>query len=234
MRAEKDSAGEEGPGDHGPTAGDVNPLLAGVQADVAEIEHGRVNHHLGILQQRVQTASIGPERAIKQAEWPGGEVYEREKKDLHASQNYRSVSEEARVSLVAQTKNESVGGQQKRPEQQRTFLPGPQHGKLVRSGQIAVAVMKNVGDGEVVLKSADDQDESSKKNAGESGDAGTAGSLAQALRATAKHRGERAFLGCSDARGAGDRTPRGLRLLLERQRDNAGEERVNAQRQGES
>src|SRR6201988_661697 len=72
--SEKNSAGQESPGHHGPAARDVNPFLAGIlhdecaerererdrEADVSEIEHGRMNHHLGILQERVQAAAIRP------------------------------------------------------------------------------------------------------------------------------------------------------------------------------
>src|SRR5208282_2433937 len=97
-----------------------------------------------------------------------------------------SVGEEARVSFVAQAENESVGGQQQGPEQQRTFLTRPQHGKLVRTGEIAVAVVKNVGDGEVVAESAYDEDHRREQDSGEGGDAGAAGGFADTLRSLAE------------------------------------------------
>ncbi len=87
----------------------------------------------------------------------------RQKEDLHAGQNYRGVGEEARVGLVAEAQYESVGGEQQRPEQQRTFLPGPEHGELIRTGKIAVAVVEDVGDGEVVLEGADDEDDAKRE-----------------------------------------------------------------------
>ena len=72
MRAEEDAAGQKSPGHHRPTAGNVNPLFSGIahdqrtqrkgerngEAHVAQIQHGRVNHHLGILQERVQSIAI--------------------------------------------------------------------------------------------------------------------------------------------------------------------------------
>ena len=178
MCAEKNSAGEEGPGDHGPAAGDVDPLLAGIlhdqraqregkrhgEADIAEIKHGRMNHHLGILQQRIQAAAVGADRAFEQAERIGGEVQQQQKENLHARQNHRGVGEEARIGLVAQAQNESIGGEQQRPEQQRTFLAGPQHGELIRTGKIAVAVVEDVSDGEVVVEGADDEDDGGEKD----------------------------------------------------------------------
>ena len=117
----------------------------------------------------------------------GGEIQQQQKEDLHAGQNYRSVGEEARIGFVAQAQDESVGREQQRPEQQRTFLAGPQHGELVRAGKIAIAVMEDVGDGEVVLEGADDEDKGSEKDCGEGGDAGAAGGFADAFRAPAEH-----------------------------------------------
>src|SRR4029077_20528287 len=73
VRTEEDADGLEAPGDHGPTASDVNPFLAGIapqkcceregewnrEAGVAEIQHGRMNHHLWILKQRVAGMDLG-------------------------------------------------------------------------------------------------------------------------------------------------------------------------------
>ncbi len=47
------------------------------------------------------------------------------KENLHAGDNDRSVGEKARIGLVAQAEDESVGREQQRPEQQRTFLARP-------------------------------------------------------------------------------------------------------------
>ncbi len=100
--SEEDAASQQSPGDHGPAAGDVNPFVAGIphdqrperegkghgRSDVAEIEHRRMDDHLGILQKRIQAAAVRAQRALQQAERVGGEVHQREKKDLHASQNH--------------------------------------------------------------------------------------------------------------------------------------------------
>ena len=70
--AEKDSNRQEAPRHHGPAAGDVDPLFAGIlhderaqgegegdgEADVSQVKHGRMNDHLGILQQRIQAGAV--------------------------------------------------------------------------------------------------------------------------------------------------------------------------------
>ena len=122
--AEEDAAGEESPGDHGPAAGDVDPFFAGILhdqraqregeghggSDVAQVQHRRMDDHLGILQQGIQAAAIGAQRAFEQAERVGGEIHQREKKDLHAGENHRRVGEQARIGLVTQAQDEAVSG----------------------------------------------------------------------------------------------------------------------------
>ena len=101
MSAEEDAAGEESPGNHGPAAGDVNPFFTGIlhyqraeregegdgESNVAQVEHGRVYDHLGILQKRIEAAAIGAHGAFEQTEGIGGEVHQREKKNLHGGEN---------------------------------------------------------------------------------------------------------------------------------------------------
>ena len=115
----------------------MNPFIAGILHDqraqcegegngcphVAKIKHGRVNHHLGILQKRVETGAVGAKRAFEQPEGIGCDVYQSKKEDLHSGENDGGVSEEARISLVAKAEDEGVSGEQERPEHQRTFLP---------------------------------------------------------------------------------------------------------------
>ena len=66
VHSKKNAAGEKSPRDHRPSAGDVDPLLTGVfhrqggkreserdgKPNVAQVQHGRVNDHLGILKER--------------------------------------------------------------------------------------------------------------------------------------------------------------------------------------
>ncbi len=76
MRAEQNPNALEAPCNHGPAPRDVNPFLTGVSAEkrcqckskrnrksgVAEVEHRRMNHHLRILQQRIQAVAVGQRR----------------------------------------------------------------------------------------------------------------------------------------------------------------------------
>ncbi len=139
VRAEEDAAGQEEPGHHGPAAGDVNPLLARVahhqraegkrerhaEAHVSQVKHRRMDHHLRILQQRIQSEAIGRRLALHQRKRRRGKVEQEQEEDLDAGQDGGRVSGEGNVDLMPQAEHKAVGGQQPRPEQQRPFLAGP-------------------------------------------------------------------------------------------------------------
>ena len=159
--------GQEHPRHHGPAAGDVDPLFAGILHDqraqregerhgeshVAEIQHRRMDHHLGILQQRIQSVAVGRESCPStSAKRMRGEVHQQQEEHLHRRNDRRRVRHQLRIDFVAQPQHQAVGGEQPRPEQQRAFLPRPQRGELVGDGQVAVAVVQDVGDGEVVAE----------------------------------------------------------------------------------
>ena len=166
VRAEENADGEEAPGHHGPAARNLNPFLAGVlhderaqcegegngEADVSQVEHGRMDDHLGILQKRIQPGAIRGERALHDGEWVRREIQNQQEENLHRGDDHRSVGEQPLIGFVAQAENEPVPGQQQRPEQQRAFLTGPQHGELIGGRQVAVAVMEDIGDGEIVVE----------------------------------------------------------------------------------
>jgi len=63
-----------------------------------------------------------------------------------------------------------------------TFLPGPQYGKFVRDRQFAIAVMKDVCDGKVVVESRINQGDGGKRYCAEYGDSRAARRFAQAVR----------------------------------------------------
>ncbi len=95
--------------------------------------------------------------ALHDGEGVGGEIQNQQKENLHRGDDHRSISKQSLIGFVAQAQNESVTGQEQRPEEQRAFLPRPEHGKLIGGGQVAVAVMENVGDGEVVVERGEHQ-----------------------------------------------------------------------------
>ena len=168
VRAQEDSDRQETPGHHRPAARDVNPLLTRIahdqrahrecegnsESDVAQIQHGRVNHHLRILKKRIQSAAVRRYLSFENGKGVSGNIQKQQKENLHCRNHNRCVRKQTWVRLVAQAQDKAVGRQQQRPEQQRAFLPGPQHRKLVRTGKVFVAVVKNVRHGEVVGKAA--------------------------------------------------------------------------------
>ena len=83
--------------------------------------------------------------------------------------------------LCRSAEHEAVGGQQPRPQQQRSFLAGPERGELVGSGQRAVGMMEDVGDGEVVGEGGLDQCEGRAGDGKKAADAGAPGGLSQTL-----------------------------------------------------
>ena len=139
-----------------------------------------MDDHLGILEERIEAGAVGGQRSLFESEGARGEVEDQEKKDLDAGDDDRGIGEEALIGLVAEAENESIAGQQERPEQQRAFLSGPEDGELVGGGQLAVAVVVDVGDGEVVGKGGGDEHEGGEHDENEGGDAGAAGGFTQA------------------------------------------------------
>src|ERR1700733_6224217 len=188
VSAEKNSARQKSPRNHSPAASDVNPFLTGIlhdqsaeregegdsESNVAEIKHRRVDHHLGILQEWIQSTAVGTCGAFEQAEGLRREVHERKKEDLEAAQNKRSIGEEARIGFVAKAENEAVSGEQERPEEQGSFLSGQERGEFVRAREVAIAVMKDVGDGEIVAESRDDEGECGEEQRSKEGDSSAA------------------------------------------------------------
>jgi len=195
VRAQENPDRQEAPGHHRPAASDVDPFLAGIahnqraqrererhgKSDVTQIEHGRMDDHLGILQERIQAAAVGRDLAFENGERMGGDIQEQQEENLHGRDYDRRVSKKAWIGFVSQTENEPVGRQQQGPEQQRAFLTGPQNGEFVGSGKILIAVMKDVGDREIVGKGGGDEYDGSEQDGAERGDAGAARGFPEAF-----------------------------------------------------
>ena len=84
-----------------------------------------MDDHLGILQEGIEAAAVGAERAFEQSEGLGGEIDQRKKENLYGSENDRGVSEKTRIGFISEAKDKTVSGKQKGPEHQRAFLAGP-------------------------------------------------------------------------------------------------------------
>ena len=195
MHAEEDAAGEEEPGDEGPDAGDLDPLFTGVahhecaegkgegdgESDVAQVKHGRVDDHLRVLEEGIESVAVVWEGAGVKREGRGGEVEDGEEEDLNACENGSGVGVELDVALVGEAEYEAEGGEEPGPEEEGTFLAGPESGELVCAGEGAVGVLHDVGDGEIVDEDGVDEGEGGGGDGDETGDAGAASGVCQAL-----------------------------------------------------
>ncbi len=104
----------------------MDPLFAGIahderaqregewdgEAHVSQVKHGRMDHHLGILQQRVQASAVSGQLARHKRKRMGRKIQQQEKENLYGSDDRGGVSEKPGIGLVPQTQNESVRGQQ--------------------------------------------------------------------------------------------------------------------------
>ena len=135
----------------------------------------------------------------------------RRKKIWMAAEDGRGVGVERDVGLVAHAHDEAVGGEQPCPEEERAFLSGPERGELVERGKVAVGVVKDVVDGEVVGEGGPDEREGGAGNGDEAGNAGAARGLAEGL-------------GRDGELAAGGECAEG---------DSSAEERVNAEGEGQ-
>ena len=166
MSAEKNAEGLEAPGDHGPFAGEVNPLFAGITSEqsgegkcerngetgVAGIEVGRMNDHFRILEERIEAVAVhAGERFEDAAGVDGGEglegildeVVEGKKENLNAGENHADVGHQFAVLVTIGEKNgDDVDGEEGAPEEERAFLASPESSNFVEGGEIAVGMLR--------------------------------------------------------------------------------------------
>ena len=140
-----------------------------------------MDDHLRVLQQRVQPGAVGRDQARDNGEGRRGDYQQKNEEELDARQDGRGECGETNIDAVPHPQDETVGAEQKGPEQQRTFLPAPQCGKFVSRIQRPVAVRGNVGDGEVVGEGSPHQRKGRAAQGDEARDAGAAGGLAQPI-----------------------------------------------------
>ena len=96
-------------------------------------------------------------RALQQREGMRREIHQQKKENLNRGDDDRSVGEETRIGLVPQAQDQAIGRKQQQPEKERAFLSRPESCELIRTGKVAVAVVIDVGDGEIVLEGRDHQ-----------------------------------------------------------------------------
>ncbi len=163
--AKRDPERQKNPRDHRPRARPARPRRIEAsreqggdgeskrhrEPDVTRIEHGRMQHHGRILQQRVEIAPIEGHR--KQAvERIRGKQHEREEADVHQSHH----AEHARDHIVRKTTAEHAHrdhphSEYQRPQQQRAFMPAPDSGDAVLQRQRGIGSGRDKGDREILV-----------------------------------------------------------------------------------
>jgi hypothetical protein len=84
-----------------------------------------MDHHLRVLQQRIEAEAIRRLLALHQRKRGRGKVEQEEEEDLDARQDGGGVSGEGDIDLMPQAEYKPVCRQQPRPEEQGTLLTGP-------------------------------------------------------------------------------------------------------------
>jgi len=97
-----------------------------------------MDHHFGILQQRIQPSAIRLGHQVRaacargghrpdHAEGAGHEIIQDQEKYLYAGQHYANVRHQfGMLAAVKEQHKKSVDRKQPAPEEQRTLLPRPQ------------------------------------------------------------------------------------------------------------
>ena len=171
--AKHDSDTQKHPRDHRPAARRTNPCIAKLlgnhggdgeckgnrKADKTEIQHRRMNHHIGVLQQGIQTIPVvGHERqrrcvALQEHRLVEGvhdEQMHRGEEERRPHQHGNDVRHHRAVfSPILNNDQRRIGREQPPPEQQRSFLPAPDRADLEIYRQVAIGMRRDVLDREI-------------------------------------------------------------------------------------
>src|SRR5580692_7913556 len=101
-----------------------------------------MDHHLGILEKGVEAVAVVGNGAAQKRKRRRGEVDDGEKEDLDGGEYGSGVGVELDVDLVGEAQDETEGGEQPCPEQQRAFLAAPEGSEFIGRGQGAVGVLE--------------------------------------------------------------------------------------------
>src|SRR4029077_7298754 len=125
------------------------------EASVSRIKRWGMYGHLGILQQRIEAASIGTCRQMqnpsstggrKHSERTGDKIVHSQEKNLNARQDHADVRHQFRVlPAVGKQDRKHINRKQETPEEQRTFLARPKRRKFVIGGKGSIAVGGDIG-----------------------------------------------------------------------------------------
>ena len=133
-----------------------------------------MNHHLRILQERIQAVSVGPREVAQNSvrsrhgesfEWALQTIVQRQEADLHAGHHYADVRHQLAIFVAVSDQNgQHIDGQQEAPKEQRAFHARPQRRNFIKRGKVPVAVRNHIRDGVIVGEKQIYQAEGSEKN----------------------------------------------------------------------
>ena len=134
-----------------------------------------------------------------QSKRAGDKIIEHEEEKLDAAENHADVGHQLGMFFaIDEERDEGVDRKQPTPEKQRAFLPRPQRGEFIVSGQGAIAVLRHIRHGEIVLEKERDQTADAQSNQREDCHSRIAGALDQErmARADADDSGNKSVGGC--------------------------------------
>src|SRR5690242_1438688 len=195
VSTEKNPAGQKAPGNHGPTTRNVDPFLTWILHDegaqrkserhrkphISQVQHRRMNNHLGILKERIESVSICWDVAAHKGKWRGSEVQQEDKEQLDGGKNRGGICCELYINLVPQTQHKPISTKQEGPEQQGTFLSRPERRELVRRRQVAVRVVQDIRNRKVIIKCRPNQCKGSSCDGCPSGDSSASGGFSECV-----------------------------------------------------
>ena len=162
--AQRDADGEKGPGDGRPRPRPARPCRVEPpaqqrrdrererdgKADVAHVEHRRMDHHPRILQQRIQVASFGRGRH-QPVERIRGEEQEEQESHAHPTHHRDHPGEQHRRQVAREERDgERPAGEHQCPQQERAFVRAPGRGEAIVQRQLGIRIRRHVLDREVI------------------------------------------------------------------------------------
>ncbi len=167
----------EQPGHDCPASSSMNPRFARLlgdqrsnrererhrESDVAQIQHGRMDHHRPVLQKRVQTSA----HALDDIAAAGDQhrkraQYERDQDQEESLSGHQDRGDPrhhvAKLPAIHEDHNRRIGSQNPRPQQQRSFLAAPPGRELIDRRHGRVSVRRDVAKPEVANDEGIDQE----------------------------------------------------------------------------
>ena len=168
-RAEDDADGEEAPREQRPASRFDQPAFpeptrhqggdseceGNREADIAEVEHRRVERHQRmVLQQRIRPGTVGGDRAVDDSEGIGGPRHQGEEEAGDDEYRQRRPPDERVGRPLAEVVNHhgEIAGEDDRPEQDRPLQRRPHAGDGEEQRRLATAVLGDILQREVVTQ----------------------------------------------------------------------------------